>query len=74
MGLVNAGGGKEESREDSRRAHWAVNVVGRGMFRGTGNFHSKNVSVIRKSKPSSNISPVSLLYNLVLQLIYNYLS
>ena len=29
---------EEERREDSRRAHWAVNVVGRGVFRGRGNF------------------------------------
>ena len=29
---------EEERREDSRRAHCAVNVVGRGVFRGRGNF------------------------------------
>ena len=29
---------EEERREDSMRAHWAVNVIGRGVFRGRGNF------------------------------------
>ena len=29
---------EEEKREDARRAHWAVNVVGRGVFRVRGNF------------------------------------
>ena len=28
---------EEERREEERRAHWAVNVVGRGVFRGRGN-------------------------------------
>ena len=29
---------EEERREEARRAHWAVNVVGRGVHRGRGNF------------------------------------
>jgi hypothetical protein len=29
---------EEECREEARRAHWAVNVVGRGVHRGRGNF------------------------------------
>ena len=29
---------EEERREVARRAHWAVNVVGRGVHRGRGNF------------------------------------
>ena len=29
---------EEERREAARRAHWAFNVVGRGVHRGRGNF------------------------------------
>ena len=29
---------EEERREEARRAHWAVNVVGRGVHKGRGNF------------------------------------
>ena len=29
---------EEERREEARRAHWAVNVVGRGVHRGRGSF------------------------------------
>ena len=88
---------REEERRDSRRAHWAVNVVGRGVFRGRGNF----VGLVKRNQWSNRYFQVSgqriytcvcelkeethdptlvllyyiiyLLYNLVLQLISNYL-
>ena len=30
---------EEDRREESRRAHWAANVVERGVFRGRGQFN-----------------------------------
>ena len=29
---------EEEKREEARRAHWQANVIGRGVFRGRGQF------------------------------------
>ena len=33
---------EKERREDARSVHWAVNVVGRGVFRGRGDFVTGN--------------------------------